>query len=187
MNGICSIVWTTKTKIGKCVVQLIEQKSLNCLNNKTQIEENVVFNQLNNKHSIVWTTKTKKGKSIVQSIEWQTFNCLNNENKKKKVCFSINWTTEVQLFEQRQQKEENVLFNLLNGRRSIIWIEKTKIEKCVVQSIERQTFNCLNNENKKRKMCCSINWMANVQLFEQKKQKEENVMFNQLNDKRSIV
>jgi len=59
--------------------------------------------------------------------------------------------------------------------------------KCVVQSIERQSFNSLKNEKEERKMFCSINWMTNVQLFEQLNTKKEDVLFNQLNRKRSMV
>lgn len=51
----------------------------------------------------------------------------------------------VQLFEQRKKKKKG---------------------EYVVQSIEWQTFNCLNNVKQKRKMCCSINLTENVQFFE---------------------
>ena len=55
------------------------------------------------------------------------------------------------------------MFNQLNDRCSIVvqFLEKKKI---VVQSIEWDTFNCLNNKNKK-----------------------ENVLFNQLKGNCSIV
>lgn len=124
----------------KCVVESIERQMFNFLKNENK-EENVLFNQLNDKRSIFLTMKNKNKMWFSRNLNGKC-SIVWTKKYKKKMCCSINWMEKVQLFDQRNTKR-----------------------KCVVESIEWKTFNCLNNGIKQK----------------------ENVVFNQLNGKCRVV